>query len=229
MKALWLKLATRYDALQLRERRLIGAAVLGGIVLIGYSLFVEPAWARSRLAERNAVEYRAQLAAIQTQLAVLRAPEQNPDVAARADLSSVKKQLAELAGRLETMETTFVPPQRMPGSLEDMIGRKSGLRLLSLKTLPVAPILDKKVTADEAEAAKSGERSASSSAGLFKHGIEIKLEGSYQELTAYLERLEQSKSTFLWSSVYLSADKHPKLVLTLTVYTLSLDRAWLIV
>jgi len=33
----------------------------------------------------------------------------------------------------------------------------------------------------------------------------------------------------LWSGVSLSADKHPRLVLTLTVYSLSLDRAWLIV
>jgi MSHA biogenesis protein MshJ len=33
----------------------------------------------------------------------------------------------------------------------------------------------------------------------------------------------------LWSNVALAAEQHPKLVLTLTVYTLSLDRAWLIV
>lgn len=76
---------------------------------------------------------------------------------------------------------------------------------------------------------KSGENLANTSAGLFKHGVEIRLEGNYQELTAYLERLEQAKSKLLWSSVTLVAEQHPKLVLTLTVYTLSLDRAWLIV
>ena len=43
MKASWLALAARYDALQLRERWLVAAAVLGGILLIGYSLFVDPA------------------------------------------------------------------------------------------------------------------------------------------------------------------------------------------
>ena len=65
--------------------------------------------------------------------------------------------------------------------------------------------------------------------GLFKHGVEITLEGSYQELAAYLERLEQAKPKLLWSSVSLSAENHPRLVLTLTVYSLSLERAWLIV
>ena len=61
-------------------------------------------------------------------------------------------------------------------------------------------------------------------------GITVdRLEGSYQELTAYLERLEAAKPKLLWSSVSLSAEDHPRLVLTLTVYSLSLERAWLIV
>ena len=65
--------------------------------------------------------------------------------------------------------------------------------------------------------------------GLFKHGVEITVEGSYQELAAYLARLEQAEAKLLWSSVSLSAENHPRLVLTLTVYSLSLERAWLIV
>lgn len=233
MKKQWLQLAARYDALQVRERWLVAAAILGGIVLAGYSLFVEPALKRSHLAQRNAGEYRTQLSALQVQTAALQSPDRHPDVVARAELTRLKAQLAELAGRLQAVEGALVPPQRMPDLLEDMIGHKTGLRLVSLKTLPVAPVLDKKTSAGGNETAKPAETSASkevqASSGLFKHGVEIKLEGSYQELTDYLARLEQSGAKLLWSSVALSAEKHPKLVLTLTVYTLSLDRAWLIV
>jgi MSHA biogenesis protein MshJ len=117
----------------------------------------------------------------------------------------------------------------MPALLEDMIGRKSGLRLLSLKTLPVAPLLEKKAGGEEKDGAKASDDRKSASVGLYKHGVEIKLEGSYQELAEYLARLEKSGQKLLWSSVSLSAEKHPRVVLTLTVYTLSLDRAWLIV
>lgn len=225
MKAQWLKLAARFDAMQSRERWLVVAAVLGGIVLIGYNLIVDPAIKRTQLAVRSASEMSAQLANLQIQMRALQSPESNPDLAATIELARLKQQLAEQAGRLETLENSLVPPQRMAGLLEDMIGRKTGLRLLSLKTLPVAPLLEKKTGADGNEA----EKSVGSSAGLYKHGIEITLEGSYQELAGYLERLEQSASKLLWSNVTLSAEKHPKLVLTLTVYTLSLDRAWLIV
>jgi MSHA biogenesis protein MshJ len=229
MKSSWLALAARYDALQLRERWLVAAAVLGGILLIGYSLFVDPAMKRAQLAERSDLEQRAQLLSMQEQMSVLLSSNQDPDVAARIELDRLKTQLSALADRLMAVEGSLVPPQRVPALLEDMIGRESSLRLLGLKTLPVAPLLEKKPDAGGSGAVKIADKLAASSAGLFKHGVEIRLEGSYQELAAYLERLEKSQSKLLWSSISLSAEKHPRLVLALTVYTLSLDRTWLIV
>lgn len=229
MKESWRKLAARYDALLLRERWLIAAAILGGIALIGYSLYVEPALQRAKLAERSLTEQRAQLSALQAQSIALQTPEQDPEVAARAELEGLKKKLDELSARVSLLESSLVPPQRMPALLEDMVGGKSGLRLLSLKTLPLSPLLEKKAGAEASAVDKSVDMPASTSVGLFKHGVEIRLEGSYQELVAYLERLEQAKSKLLWSRISLAAEQHPKLVLTLTVYTLSLDRAWLIV
>ena len=232
MKALWLKLTARYDALLQRERWMVAAALLGGILMIGSTLFVEPATNRSRLAERAMVDQRTQLANLQAQVLALQSPAQDPDIPARNELADLKKQLADLGGRFAAMESTLLPPQRMPGLLEDLIGRNSGLRLLSLRTLPVAPVLGDKSTAKSTADAKAMDKPgdvADVSVGLFRHGVEIKLEGSYPELAGYLARLEKTPLKLLWSSVSLSADKHPKLVLTLTVFTLSLDRTWLIV
>ena len=226
MSSGWKKMAARFDALQSRERALIAAAVFGGIVLIGFSAWLDPALARKRLAERTSMEQQEQLEALRAQQVVLQSPLRDPDVAARTDLESLKKQLGELSGRVTALESSLVPPQRMPGLLEEMIGRRTGMRLVSLKTLPASPLLGKPAAETSAKASSS---SAGVQAGLYKHGVEIRLEGGYAELAAYLERLEQSGLKLLWSSVSLSAEKHPKLVLTLTVYTLSLDRTWLIV
>ncbi len=229
MKAQWQQWAARFDGLLRRERWMIAIAVVAGIVLVGYSLFVAPELKRAQLAERSVLEYRAQIASMQAQQLDLRAANQGPEALARAELAAARKQLGDIAGRLEVMESSLVPPQRMARLLEDMIGRKPGLRLLSLKTLPVVPLNEKKAASDDPAAGKSADKSPDAPSGLFKHGVEITLEGSYQDLTAYLERLEQAKMRLLWSRVSLSAEKHPTLVLTLTVYSLSLDRAWLIV
>ncbi len=241
MKALFGRLAARFDALQVRERWLVAAAILGGIVLVGHSLFVAPAQTRASMADRSLSEQQAQLSALNAQILAMQSPNQDPNVAARAELDGLKKQLADQAARLALMESSLVPPHQMSGLLEDMIGRRTGLHLISLKTLPVAAALDKKAVAGGVEsgnpvnasvptpAPASAASSVKASDGLFKHGVEITLEGSYQELSAYLERLEQATPKLLWSSVSLSAEKHPRLVLTLTVYSLSLERAWLIV
>lgn len=236
MKALWLtywlKLATPYDAMSGRERWMIAAAVLGGIVMFGQMLFIEPAATRAVQAERSIAEQRKQLDDLRMQLAALQSPGQDPDVAARAELDALKRKLGELGGRFAALEGALVPSERMPALLEDLVGRNSGLRLLSLRTLPVTPLLDKanaKASEGGAAADKTDKPAADAAGGLYKHGVEIRLEGGYQELTTYLARLEKSPQKLLWSSVSLSAEQHPKLLLTLTVFTLSLDRSWLVV
>jgi MSHA biogenesis protein MshJ len=230
MKELWLKTAARFDSLSERERWMVVAALLGGILFIGLTFFIEPAMKRAAISERAISEQQKQLADLKTQIVVLQSPGQDPNVAARAELDGLKKRLAELATRFAAMEGSLVSPERMPGLLENLIGRNSGLRLISLRTLPVRPVLDKPAakTADGSVVAEQA-ADVSPTAGLYKHGVEIRLEGGYQELAAYLARLEKSPQKLLWSSAALSADKHPKLVLTLTVFTLSLDRTWLIV
>lgn len=223
-----LKWAARYDALGRRERGLIAAAWLGALVVIAYTGFIDPALKRAQSAERSAKEYQAQLASLRAQGSSVQSARQNPDAAAHAELSALKKQLADLSGRLVVMERSLIPPQRMAALLEDVIGHTS-LRLISLRTLPFTAVLGKAGGGEGSGAPLPGEKAAHPSSGLFRHGIEIRLEGSYQELANYLERLEASSSKLLWSSAALSAEQHPKLVLTLTVFTLSLDRTWLIV
>lgn len=234
MKADWNRWMARFDALAPRERGLLWCAVLGGCAMLVWSLFIDPAVSVRRVATQAIATQQVQLSLLQAQMAALQAPGRSPEAQAKAELDVLKKQQAEMSERLSATESAMVPPQRMAGLLESMIGGRSGLRLVSLRTLPVAPVLERK----DGEAAKGEKGKADSSAGnasensggsggLYKHGVELTLEGSYGELTEYLARLEQMPQKLLWSRVALSAEKHPKLVMTLTVFTLSLDRTWL--
>ena len=226
----WHKLMATYDALQPRERLLIALALLGGIVLIGFTLLVEPAQKRSARAVADIREQKQQLQEMTRQMAVLQARQLDPVAETRRELQGLQAQLAAQGERMATFESRLVRPQQMASLLEDLVGRQPGLRLLRLKTLPAAPVVEKKleVAAAEGAAAAPAEEKKAVSA-LWRHGVEITLEGDYSALVAYLEQLERAGSKLLWQQVSLSADKHPHLVLTLTVFTLSLDRSWLIV
>lgn len=225
MKATWQKYAAPFDAMSRRERALICAAVLGGIAFVGLNFFIEPALKRASLAERGIAEQRSLLSGTQAQIAAVQGQTQDPDRIARGELAELKRQLGEVKARFSALERELVPPQNVVALLDDLIGRQRGLRLLSLRTLPVTPLLETRQSA----AVGADAPLAAGSDGLFKHGVEIRVEGSYQELSTYLAQLEKSPLKLLWSGVALSAENHPRLVLTLTVYTLSLDRTWLIV
>ena len=141
MRTLWDAWLQRFDALAGRERRLIGVALLGGIVLLGWSLGVDPALTRLRVAERGLADLAVQRPALQAQMAALQAPGLQPETQAQAELQGLQQELTRLNERFVALESTLVPPQRIPVLLEEMIGRRSGLRLVSLRTLPAEPVL----------------------------------------------------------------------------------------
>jgi MSHA biogenesis protein MshJ len=62
---------------------------------------------------------------------------------------------------------------------------------------------------------------------LYRHGVELAVEGSYADLLSYCAALETLPQHLLWGGMKLAADKHPQIVLTLRLYTLSVDRNWL--
>ncbi|MDR0563389.1 MAG: type II secretion system protein M [Azoarcus sp.] len=226
MKSLWLKVTGRYSAMKQRERWMVAGTLLAVIVFIGFVLFIDPALRRGLAAERNMLSTRTQLAEIRDQITALNSPGRHPDIAAQSELDSLQRQIEELTGRLRVLERALVPPSKMPALLEEMIGTKSGLRLISLKTLPPVPLSIKETGEKAMNSTATDEGKAT---GLYRHGVEVRLEGSYHDLVAYLERLEKSPLKILWGSATLSSERHPKLVLALTVYSLSMDRTWLIV
>jgi len=177
---------------------------------------------------------------LQAQLAALKAQGHDPDAANRQRLEQARGQLAAANQRLASFEAGMVPPQKMQGFLEGLLASNRNLQLLSLKTLPVTPALaagEKRPEAVvEAAAAEAVPPAAAVSAaaslsgeGIYLHGVEIELAGSYNDLLTYLTELERMPQRVMWSRVELKVDQYPRNVLTLRIYTLSLDRKWLVV
>jgi len=75
-------------------------------------------------------------------------------------------------------------------------------------------------------AAKAAVKEADSH--VYKHGVEIVVQGSYLDLLAYVSRLERQPWQMYWGRTVVSAE-YPKVMVALTLYTLSLDKSWLVV
>ncbi len=230
MKSTWQKYAVKIDALSLRERVILFGGVLIVIVYLAFMLFLDPALARKKVLEAGIAQQQAEIQNIQSQIALLESRRVDPDAANLARRNGVKEQLAAIDLSLQEMSQSLVPAQNMKALLQDMLTHQPRLQLLALKTLPVAPLIEKKAKPDKGEKADAAApKTAGNDENVFKHGIEITLQGSYADLHDYLSRAEKMRWRMFWSRASLNAEDYPRLKLTVTIYTLSLDKAWLVV
>ncbi len=218
MKELWLKYEARIDALSLRERVMVFVAALVVVLFLGNALFIDPAVMRKRVLVDQMARQSKELQGLQLQIAELEKKRADPDAANVTRRDNLRNEIAVIDDSLKDMRSSLVPAQNMKALLQDVLARNPRLQLVAMRTLPVAPLVDK---SNAAEKAVTG-------GGVFKHGIQVTGQGSYADLHDYLSRLEKSNWRMFWAQARLNTDDYPRLALTVTVYTLSLDKAWLV-
>lgn len=232
MKTRLKAMTAKFDALQMREKRMVAAAVLFGIVMGGHSFGVEPAQQRAAALRKQIAQQKADLQTAQAQVTVLRAQMRDPDAPNKQALAETREKLAVADRALHEYDAKLVPPERVPQLLQSVLAHHRGLQLVSLQTLPPSPLLapkaEEKVAAGAARPAAPA-APAEKGANIHKHGLEIRMAGSYLDLLAYVEELERLPQKLLWGRMSLSTAAWPRSELTLTVYTLSLDPTWMIV
>jgi len=229
MREQWRKLAAWFDALKPRERMLVLAGLVVGVALVFDALALQPLEARRKQLERQIAESRNNIKVAETVLAA-QVPITDPDDVRRSYRNALRQQLAEIDQSMQGLQRGLVPPERMAKLLEEMLSRSRGLQLLSLRTLPVQRF----ETPGAASAGKAGDKTAKPAPTdpertVYQHSFEITLQGSYFELHDYLAQLEKLPWRMFWGRVSVNTEQYPRLRVTLTVQTLSLSRAWLIV
>jgi MSHA biogenesis protein MshJ len=218
VRTLWRRVSGRYDALSLRERALVAVGATALSAFLAYVAFLAPAELAKTTQARELARKADELAGLAAQAQSLRSQAADPDAAARARIDEFRRQIGELDRRLDKLEHDLVPPGRIAELLQRLLTPGQGLRVVGMRTLPAADLSE----------AKTGAQVAGTG-GVFKHGVEVTLQGSYGALLDYLHRLERVPERIYWERVSLRADAYPQITLTVTVYTLSLDRAWLTV
>ena len=203
----------RIDALSLRERALIFIAAALVLVAFAYLGFLSPLMQTDKRLGREVAHQQTELALLQTQLqAMARSSEMGPDEANRAKLADLQRQLAQLDGEIGEAASRFTSPQHMRDVLQQILARNPRLQLVDLKTLPVDVF---------------GSSDARGPRPIYRHALELTVSGSYLDLYAYLRQLEGLPTRLYWRKADLAAGDYPKVVLKLTVYTLSFDPSWL--
>jgi len=252
MKQRWKQWSAKFDAMSMRERLMVGSAVLAGIVFIFNTLMIDPALAREKALKSMIMQQRTAISTMSLDVAQREmAALTDPDKDAKQRLGQLTLDNMRRRESLRNMQKGLVAPERMGVLLQQLLGN-SRLKLVSLKTLPARGMSDGKFAEPELAAAPGPAPApglsllpppapgpvASGSAQpakpsvkqeelLYRHGVQIVVEGSYLDMVAYMQALEAMPEQLFWGKATLNAQQYPKATLSLTLYTLSLDQKWI--
>ena len=214
MRALLKRVVERIDRASLRERVLVFLALTAALVLIVNVTLIEPLRANQRRLAAETAQGEKELQMVQAKIVrMVQDAAVDPNAGNRARLAALRAELKELDARAVQEQSRFTPPERMRAVLDEMLQRNKGLALVDFSSLPVTAIGN----------------NASGGGALYRHGIEFTVTGTYVELYEYLRALERMPTQLYWRRAELAVSEHPAVTLKLTVYTVSFDRAWLIV
>ncbi len=245
MKQRLIQLGARIEALTLRERALGFAAAVTVIAFVGYQLVLAPIYREQDALLEQILQQRNNMMGIDAEIvAKIEAYQVDPDAPARTRLESVRQETARLGESLLAMQHGLVPPERMAPLLDTILRANGRLQLVAMRTLPVEAISGRPVAAGTAAAAAAApdapaapDAAASTPVAgpdtgppadmLYRHGVEVTVRGNYLDMVNYMSALEAMPTRLFWGKAQLDVEEYPASRLTLTLYTLSLDRNWM--
>ena len=206
----WAQLQQRFLERPLREQRILWLLLLAIIFLLWDQLLFSPL--QSAISQKQSqIGYFA--AEHQRTRELLSdegdAGQQNQAMGVR--LQQLLNTSTQLEGELSLLTQDLITPPRMTQVLKEVLQQETGLTLVKLSNLPAV-----KLTAADNEQAV-----------LYRHSVELILEGGFFDTLHYLQALEALPWTMGWSELSYQVLEYPKARVRLRINTLSTESDWI--
>lgn len=219
------------NTLNPRERLLMIVAAIAVVYLVWDQALFSPLDVKAKQLTADVQKQQNNLKTVraQQQQIVSRAGS-DPNNTIQKDMQSIAKTIDELDATLQSMTVDLIDPQQMAVVLEEVLTRRTDLKLVRVEAL--APqSLGEQITDAEPQDKQAGAKSAETEIdvlpGVYKHTLEIEFTGSYLSTLAYIKELEALQRRFYWGSVNFEISDYPRARVVITVNTLSLNDAWI--
>lgn len=225
----------KIDDLSVRERAAVFIAILAVAFFIWDSYLMASLDSREKTLKTQLQQKQSEQTALNAELQILIAGHQeDPNRENREKLASLRTELDEI--KAEVMKSTkhLISPDRMAVVLENVLNKTRGLELVEVKGLGASPLVSRgkqagKVSAgDKPVVGNSKDTEENSGFGnAYKHGLRIVFNGSFKSTLDYIRELEALDNEFIWDNLKFEITEYPDGQVSITVFTLSLDRRWI--
>lgn len=210
IKLNFVKVESLFNKISQRERILIFCALLICVSSIAYFWIVDPALLKQEKVEKVWAKSYQQEKKLNDQIGEIKLRlQKDPLKEVNKKIAFSEHILTELDKQLEAKLVKFIHAKKMSIALTRVLEKSPGVKVESLTTLPVAVFNSLK---DADVPAKNI---------FYKHTLEIKLVGNYNDLYRYFLNLEALQEQFYWSALTYKVADYPLANVTILIYTLS--------
>lgn len=212
----------RIDAMNLRERALVFAGILGLLLVFAINYLFPPLQAQQKQLQSELKVKRDQIQLLYAQMeGTAKSMQRDTEADQRTRIADLKRKLLAIEGSTAPGAQQLVTPREMVRLVRELVTRNQALQLVRLENLPAtvltAPGLDMAVV--NPMSAAGGQ--------IYRHGLKIKVRGSYRDIARYVEALESLPWRVFWGEMNLETRSYPTSELTLVFYTLSPNPEWI--
>ena len=214
----WLnRIQKQLDKLSNRDRIAVYITTAAMILLLWDLLLFNPLGNQLNKLEQDASVLDQQLSDADKQILTIQSNMQaDPDIAGQTLMAEYAAEKLRLDQALAKSAVMVISPQEMASLLEKILKAQTQLKFISLQNIAAVP---------QTLSANLGTQSTDANTGIiFRHSVILKMEGSYHDTLAYLQKLEQLPWHFSWKSIDIETRDYPTMTITLEVYTFSLKR-----
>ncbi len=128
-------------------------------------------------------------------------------------LAQLERALEAVEERLRLKTIELIDPDKMFQLMARLVYKESRLKLLSLKRREVKPAI-----------ALSKEQQ--DQAAIYRHVLEVKFSGKFQDILKYMQTLENLDWKLIWDEIEIITDEYPLITVKVVISTLSTREEW---
>lgn len=219
MKKYIQKIEKRFNALSMREKVFICAAVFTLVYMSWHTILYDYVLATDEEIAKRAQQIKEQISKLEGQIdTVSEVLGRNPTFVLMQQSKDLKKENAELDKKISEGTKSMVSPKAMNKIIADMIEKSGGLTIASMESLESKPLFP---------ASTNQQGGKSKPFQVYNHGLKVEMVGGYLETLSFLKALELKKVNVIWDEINYEVKKYPKARIILILHTLSLHEGWI--
>jgi MSHA biogenesis protein MshJ len=226
---------SKWLALSRRERWMIFGAGLFAVVGLLDTFLLQPQRDQLDSTRQEILKIQNDTVTLTEQMNTIasQAAPQPQSNAFQHDIDAVNAKIASQSSDLVRISAYMVPPQEMVVLLKKLLHKHTDVQVLEMQSLPVTDFIEKQRKLIQVQTAPiTGTPPAGAEdiwlnvPHVYQHAVKVKLKGKYFALMDYAQSLKDIGQRVAWETAELKSD-YPENELTIQVYTLSGENAWL--